>query len=111
MIKLITVFIITFIVSSCSKDTIIHPETDAHIIIPDSSGRINMYSDLTKDILPGSTIYLVGNFLSVRFTGLRGLPNILSGSATIPGKSLQTEIRIGQEELIPVPFNYQNANI
>lgn len=88
MKKLIVIFIIVFIASSCSKDAIIHSDTAIHIITPDSSGRINMYSDQTKKILPGSTIYLVGNFLSVRFFGLKGSAERPIRITNYPGKKL-----------------------
>lgn len=88
MKKLATIFIITLIVSSCSNDAIIHSNTDIHIITPDSKGRINMYSDQAKDILPGSTIYLDGNFLSVRFTGLKGSAEHPIRITNYPGKKL-----------------------
>lgn len=89
MIKLITVFIITFIISSCSKATMIDADVSVqHIITPDSSGRINMYPDQTQKILPGSTIYLDGNFLSVHFTGLKGSAEHPIRITNYPGKKL-----------------------
>lgn len=89
MIKLITVFIITFIISSCSKATMIDSDVSVqHIITPDSSGRINMYPDQTQKILPGSTIYLDGNFLSVHFTGLKGSAEHPIRITNYPGKKL-----------------------
>lgn len=88
MIKLVAVFIITLIVSSCSKDTIIHSDAAIHIITSDSSSRIDMYSDQTKEILPGSVIYLVGNFSSVRFTGLKGSAEHPIRITNYPGKKL-----------------------
>lgn len=71
MKKLVVIFTIMFIVSSCSKDAIIHSDTAIHIITSDSSSQIDMKSDQTREILPGSTIYLVGDFLNVRFTGFK----------------------------------------
>lgn len=88
MIKLVTTFIITFILSSCSKATTIDSDVNVHIITPDSRGRIDMYSDETKDILPGSTIYLDGNFLSARFTGLKGSAEHPIRITNYPGKKL-----------------------
>ena len=80
MKKLVVIFTIMFIVSSCSKDAIIHSDTAIHIITSDSSSQIDMKSDQTREILPGSTIYLVGDFLNVRFTGLTSYShNQLSG--------------------------------
>lgn len=64
------------------------PDKYIHIITADSRGRIDMYSDQTKDILPGSTIYLVGNFLSVRFTGLKGSAEHPIRITNYPGKKL-----------------------
>ena len=60
MKKLVVIFTIMFIVSSCSKDAIIHSDTAIHIITSDSSSQIDMKSDQTREILPGSTIYLIG---------------------------------------------------
>lgn len=59
-----------------------------HILTPDSNGRIEMYSDQTKEILPGSTIYLDGNFSSVRFTGLKGSAEHPIRIINYPGKKL-----------------------
>lgn len=70
------------------KDIEILPDKYIHIISPGSRGRIDMYSDQTKEILPGSTIYLVGNFLSARFTGLKGSEEHPIRITNYPGKKL-----------------------
>ena len=88
MKKLVVIFTIMFIVSSCSKDAIIHSDTAIHIITSDSSSQIDMKSDQTREILPGSTIYLVGDFLNVRFTGLKGSAEHPIRITNYPGKKL-----------------------
>ena len=88
MIKLVTAFIIISTISSFSKTTIQDSDMNVHVITPDSNGRIEMYSDETKEILPGSTIYLDGNFLSVRFTGLKGSAEHPIRITNYPGKKL-----------------------
>lgn len=70
------------------KDIEILPDKNIHIITPDSKGRLNMYSEQTKKYLPGSTIYLVGNFLNVRFTGLKGTAEHPIRITNYPGKKL-----------------------
>lgn len=70
------------------KDIEILPDTNVHIITPDSKGRIDIHADQTKKIQPGSTIYLVGNFLSVRLTGLKGNAEHPIRITNYPGKKL-----------------------
>lgn len=71
-----------------NKDLNILPDKNIHIITPDSRGRLDMYSDQTKEILPGSTIYLVGNFLSIRLTGIKGNAEHPIRITNYPGKKL-----------------------
>ena len=78
----------TYILKIEDKDIEILPDTNIHIITPNSNGRVDMYSEQTKKILPGSTIYLTGNFLSVRFTGLKGTAQHPIHITNHPGQKL-----------------------
>ncbi|WP_455639699.1 right-handed parallel beta-helix repeat-containing protein [Parabacteroides sp.] len=73
------ILFLIFCLCSCSKglnnpdETPSFPDKDKiHVLTPDSRGRLDMNSDESEKILPGDIIYLRGNFLSVRITGLKG---------------------------------------
>lgn len=71
-----------------TTDIEIIPNTNVYVLTPDSRGRLDMESAKTSQIKPGSTIYLKGRFLSVRFIGLKGTAQEPIHITNYPGETL-----------------------
>lgn len=70
------------------EDIEVAPNTNVHILTPDSKGRLDMEASKTSQIKPGSTICLKGRFLNVRFIGLKGTAQAPIRITNYPGQTL-----------------------
>lgn len=70
------------------EDIEVAPNTNVHILTPDSKGRLDMEATKTSRIKPGSTVYLKGRFLSIRFIGLEGTAQEPIRITNYPGQTL-----------------------
>lgn len=78
----------TYTLTIKKEDIEIVPNTNRYIFTPDSRGRLDIESDKTSQIKPGSTIFLKGRFLSIRFIGLKGTAQEPIRITNYPGQAL-----------------------
>lgn len=78
----------TYTLTIEKEDIEVVPNINVYVFTPDSRGRLDIELDTTSQIKPGSTIFLKGRFLSIRFIGLKGTAQEPIRITNYPGQTL-----------------------